>query len=697
MAIRFNTFCYVALLALLCGPSLHAAQYTIGSEADLPGHFGTELDLARSLIDSGAVEHKPDQLERALNLLEPILLAWHGSAEAWYQAGRARYYLAVLGAATRTHQRRLLGMSYAQRAIAALREALRRDPECAEAAALLADGRLRTLAGITDADDISTIRQATPLTSQNPDALIARARLELAQGEADSAIMAARRVIAVGGDSGLGLLTLARAQLLAGRLAMGETTWFRGLTAARSDSARHEYRQDIAWLASDAEMASFDSTPWGDRPAGAPKFWERRALADFSSVGERFAEQERPNRFALKEFALRLHKRDFNKATPYGSDQALVDDRGVIYIRHGPPTRIVRSGKETVQECPVRSWLYEDGPDRGMVVSFRPFFTLTRSPRVFCAYNDFKLVPGGVWAGANAAKLADFDSLYSRWLNEHRPLHRATLSRALVAESMNDLVLAATTDAYPLHFEHTLGAVVRGYGLAGPARLLFALGVLPANAAAITIAGRPALPLRLRVTALPADHGAPLAFDTTLVYDASRSLRPDQWIAGAVSFPVPPGEYEVRWVLTGADPTAGSTGLQLGIDVPAPIAGRPTVSALLLGTPNTELRWPTPAGPFPLSASNAYRVGDDMEVFLEAQDLPSGAPVMVRTRIEPADGAKGRSVTTQVTEHADGTSLAVRLSLHLSELEPGYFRLTVELGGASIRSVSRSQPFWVVE
>ena len=56
-----------------------------------------------------------------------------------------------------------------------------------------------------------------------------------------------------------------------------------------------------------------------------------------------------------------------------------------------------------------------------------------------------------------------------------------------------------------------------------------------------------------------------------------------------------------------------------------------------------------------------------------------------------------RSVTTQVTAHADGTSLAVRLSLHLSELEPGYDRQPPELGGRGILSVSRSQPFWIVE
>ena len=87
-------------------------------------------------------------------------------------------------------------------------------------------------------------------------------------------------------------------------------------------------------------------------------------------------------------------------------------------------------------------------------------------------------------------------------------------------------------------------------------------------------------------------------------------------------FPRLTGEYEIRWLLTGADRAAGSSGLQLGVDVPAPVGGRPTVSALLLGTPNTELRWPTPAGAFPLSASNAYRVGDDMEVLLEAEDLP---------------------------------------------------------------------------
>ncbi len=315
--------------------------------------------------------------------------------------------------------------------------------------------------------------------------------------------------------------------------------------------------------------------------------------------------------------------------------------------------------------------------------------------RLLCL-RRFQVGAGGL-GGDNLSMLADYDSVYARWLEEYRPLRRAALRRQVASASMDNITLAVTTNAYPLHFDHSLNAVLRAYGLAQPGRLLVAFGIPPQSLELISLGGRPALPLRLRITALSKGGGSPVTFDTTLLYDATRPVRPNQWVAGAVDFPVATGEYEIRWLLTGADPAAGSSGLQLGVDVPAPVGGRPTVCVFLLGTPNTELRWPTPAGAFPLSASNAYRVGDDMEVLLEAEDLPSGAPMTVRTRIEPADGAEGRSVTTQVTAHADGTSLAVRLSLHLSELQPGYYRLTVELGGRGILSVSRSQPFWIAE
>lgn len=696
---------YIRTFLVLAGLGLHPAaavsQQSVARSEDCaePQQVLDSADavkFAESLLDRGIPCRDVRVIEHALDLLGPVLLRPDTPAEAWYQAGRGRYALAALGSISKTREQRLIGMSYAERAALALREALKRDPNHTASATLLAGHRLRTLAHITSNNDATAIRRAAPAGSRDVDALLARAQLELSWDQPDSAVAAANRVLELGGDSGLALLSIARAQLMRGQLNSGEATWFQAMHMARTNAALREFRQDIGWVATDAELAAFDSLPPHNRAPWAQRFWARRASADFRSVGERLAEHERRVRFALTEYARPVGDRLFNKAMPYRSDQALVDDRGVVYIRHGPPARIIRGGYDGLQDCPVYSWVYEAGPDRGMVVNFRPFFTLMKSSNSICANTDFKLVPGGTWAGANAATLADYDSLYARWLDERRPLHRARLGRALVAEGMDDLSLAVVTDAFPVHFERSLGAVVRSYGLARPGRLLVAFGVPPDSVQRVSLRGRPALPLQLRLTALPDGGGAPVTFDTTLVYDASRSVRSDQWVAGAVVFPLPPGEYEIRWQLTGAAPEAGSQGLQVGLDVPEPRAGQPTVSALLLGTPSTELRWPTAAGQFPLSASNTYRTGSDVELLVEATDLPNDAVVNIRVRVEPAHGAKGKAVMARFTAPATGSSLAVRQSLNLSELRTGYYRLTVEIEAGG-KPVSRSQPLWVVK
>lgn len=649
---------------------------------------------AERLIELGEKCGDQSRLGLALDRLGSELYRRDASAEAWYLAARARSGLARLGAIAHSGPQLVVGMSYAQGALAAARQALRVDSAFAPAASLLADEANRRLAHESGDADAVLLRRATEI-SPGSQLLLAATRREIEWNHPDVAVALADRAVGAGADTALALLYRARALLMLGQVADGEDAWLAGVASARSDSSIAAYRRDFGWIATDGELMTYDSLsgpPTGDatkRRAWAAAFWDRRGAQDFLSPAIRLATHEERIRFAMQEFGLRADGRDYNRAMPFHSDQHLVDDRGIVYIRHGPPDRVIETGGNGINACPVYSWVYGHGADRGLIVHFRPFFTLLISPIRFCASGDFKLVPGGQWIDANAGQLARYDTLYAEWLSENRPVRRRELERNVVAADVDRILLAATTDAQPRRFADQLPSVVRSYGLSHPSRILIAFSADPTRLGRINRAG-PAIPFRLQVAALPR-AGRIVTLDTTILYDASRHLRPDQWLVGYVEVPLDAGQYEVRTLTTGADPGTGAFHLQPGVDVPPSGVGEPVVGALVLGTDSSELRWPTPVGEFPVSPLNLYRPGTDVELLLEVQELPANTAVTVEVTLAPLADPKGKAVKVRSTDQAVGSTLSLRRSLNLTGAKPGAYLLTVEIHLPDGRVAARRQ------
>lgn len=689
-------FLLAALLTaplLAQGPAGPAPDCASGVSTDAPGDA---LAAARALVAAGEACNDRGELSRALDRLGTELFRRNPPAEAWYLAGRARLALARMGAIAKAGPGQPIGMSYAQGAVAALREALHQDSSFAPAAALLASPELRRLARVDDDADAALLQRASVGTN-DPALLLALANRQIEWHQPDSALGLVARALHAGGDPSLALLTLGRALLLAGLLADGQAAWLDGLGAARSDSAVAAYRRDVSWLLTDPEAEGLDSAMALDSAARrrwGEAFWARRAAADFRSPAARLAEHEERIRFALSEFPLRQSKRDYNKAMPFHSNQDLVDDRGVIYIRHGPPTHILLSGRNAswdtgLQPCPVYSWLYDDGPDHGLVVHFRPFFSLLMSKRRFCSSSDFKIVPGDVWIDHNAALLAQYDSTYAKWLQESRPRERERLQRLVREKDVDRINLAVSTDADPHHFNRDLQAVTRAYGLADPGRILVAFALPPGGLGRIHARSGEAIPLRLQLVALPG-AGTPATLDTTFLYDASRPLLADQWLVGYVELRTPPGRYELRSLETGTDPDAGSFTLQPGVNVPHSFLSGPTVSALLLGSATSELHWPSASGPFPLSPLNSYPAGGTVEIYLEAHGLiPDGLVNLTLSLVPVAD--TGKAIRVSTTERATGTILVVRRSIRLDRTRPGRYDLSAAIRLSDGRTITREQ------
>ena len=127
------------------------------------------------------------------------------------------------------------------------------------------------------------------------------------------------------------------------------------------------------------------------------------------------------------------------------------------------PESFVR-GTETVQAV-VFSWLYENGPDRGTTRGeFCPYFTLMRSPIAFVPTPISSWCRGG--RGGTTSRCWQTTIRYTRagWRNIVRCAGRPP--RQVASASMDNITLAVTINAYPLHFDHSLNAVLRAYGLA---------------------------------------------------------------------------------------------------------------------------------------------------------------------------------------------------------------------------------------
>ncbi|MGH7525055.1 MAG: hypothetical protein ACREK8_12150 [Gemmatimonadales bacterium] len=291
----------------------------------------------------------------------------------------------------------------------ALIHALELDPGLAAAANALAMAPEPPEGAAAMAPSVAMLRQARALLSST--SLVATAAVEREAGSVDSAIAIERRTLRAGNvDSGIVALALARDLYRTGHPAEGREALLRG-AATRSDAGRQAYRSQLDWVASPSELAVWDTVPAVARPAWLAGFWSSRDAADGRAAGERLVEHYRRLEYAMAHFRIDasgtdrpttlafVHSNDYlgedqglDFAFRHGNlcpetasfvadsrrigadaperyfqpEQDLVDDRGAMWIRHGPPTRSRRSNSTEAAEV----WRY-DRPDGALVLQFR--------------------------------------------------------------------------------------------------------------------------------------------------------------------------------------------------------------------------------------------------------------------------------------------------------------------------------------
>src|SRR2546423_3864122 len=239
----------------------------------------------------------------------------------WYGIGLSELALGESSALAIENLRQRLGKDYLSKAAKAFARATVADPSFASAVVDLANTaltqRIRPRLDVA----LSAVRLAAASTAgRQPEVQLVRGRVEREAGENDSSLAAFNAYLAAQGDSGIGLLEIARTSYLGHRPTAGWSAYFNGIRVARSAAAIGLYRSDLSWIADSAELKTFDglATP-GDRAAWLDEFWTQRDVAAARDVGERLAEHYRRWFYARHNFRLVSRHRHYDITEVYRS------------------------------------------------------------------------------------------------------------------------------------------------------------------------------------------------------------------------------------------------------------------------------------------------------------------------------------------------------------------------------------------
>ncbi len=640
------------------------------------------LRLAELGADSGGRE-AIKRLRRVTERRPDWPLAWHalGLAEARHADSQQADRLALgsrvgLGALERATERHL--------------RALDADPAYAPAALALAALTL----GLRDTTRFSVARDAVRRAvaasrPAPPDLLLAWGRVERAAGDPDSSAAAFERYIAAGGNRALGLLERARTGLAAGE-EEAESLYYDGATWDDS-IALAGYRDDLAPVAADSQLALLDRLRGEDRASFLRRFWSDRDRYDMRPDGERIREHYRRLLHARRTFPLTVSRRFYGAADAYRSGSDELDDRGVIYVRHGDPAERLRPFVFGLM--PNESWHYRRA-EGDLVFHFSAGYDENGGGDLY----DYRLVESVLDLRGAADSHVDqlilsrrtLSPVYSRMLN----WGRLGAGRAYARErgmGQASIAIGTSTDSYELQFARPLTAFAD----------LIAVGFRPGGSLAhLVFATSEPGPTRVRLVALPTDDRPPVAIDTVVDLPGRRPLREGEYVVGRVEVGLDAGTWGWRVALSRSD----SVGVVLaGDSVRVASSAGLALSDLALGAPETGARWtPVPSDTVLFTPAHMFPAGGEVGLYYEAREAAAVAPyrheiAVYRMKGKPARPERRPVVSLAFEEPAGGSTLRSHRTLQLRRLEPGSYVVEVRVTGPAGASSSRQREFRLVE
>ena len=639
---------------------------------------------------------------------------------AWYGLGLAELALGEHASLAIENIRQMLGKDYLSKAARAFARATEADPSFSSAVVDLANTALvqRIRPRLEVALSAVRLAAASP-AGRFAEVQLVRGRVEREAGEADSALGAFRSYIIVGGDSGVGLLELARTYYFARRAPQGWAAYFAGARATTSAQALTLYRTDLSWIADSAELTAFDGL--GDGAARArwlEQFWTRRDVVEARDVGERLAEHYRRWFYARRNFRLVSRHRHYDITERYRSPQLEFDDRGVIYLRHGEPDRRARLADATLE--PNESWMYRRQQGGDLIFHF-----VARDDA-----SDYKLLESlvdvlGFSRAVHAANGSDpaVSALYES-RDDFGPLYQriARSQRAPGGELAQDRILGrrsiavgTTSDSYAQRFDQPLDVVtsefVVGAAASSAGQMLHVVFAIPADRLAPERGDDGVrYPLRFRVVVSDSADRVVARLDTLRVFGARQPLRNPSFLTGRLALPVPAGHYRYRLLVTSPDGGTGDLVTDsLRVETLDPAARTLAVSDVVVGRDGSGLVWVPAGDTVRLNPLNRFPEGSAAELYYEIYGLSAGAVYHTVVRLDKEGGRSvfsaigklfggGRSpVLLEFDAPADGPVTRVHRGIALRDVSKGNYRITVIITDpATGASATRTQRFQVV-
>lgn len=545
------------------------------------------------------------------------------------------------------------------------------------------------------------IGMASPLTWEG-ELLLERGRLERLAGSPDSAVVVFRRALQLGFRPAMAWLELARTYPLTesdreglgvGGVAASRAAYYAGASSDDGE-VRTLYRRDLEPIVDDALLTALDTLVGDGRVAWLRTFWGDRDARDLRPAGSRLAEHFRRWQVARQEFRLAPFRRRYNFGLEiFRSGERELDDRGVVYLRHGEPAkRIVwpsmRRANTTMaldQTYGSETWHYRR-PDGDLVLHF-----LAREDQ-----SDYRAVQ------------SVFDLDVAQDQLEFRAAEVPGLQRLLFAGPYTQLTLlqqerlrgrlsvavATQSDSWERQYETLLSGRVQWYaaGVADDGMPLVHL-VYAVDADALRSApGTGLVPVTLR-GGFFTPTGAAVATVDTVQYVRRPELGVRQ-MAFRAEVRVPPGDHRVR---VGVDLTrrVGAIFPTDSLRVPDVAGDSLELSALLVGQRGQGLPWAvTPLDTAWLDPIPVYGVADSVTMYVEAYGVRPGAEHTLRISITRQRGTIARLLgrgkeAVALTERTtlDGNKGRIRRTLALGGLEPGNYVLEVSVDASGSKSM----------
>ena len=633
----------------------------------------------------------------------------------WYGLGTAELAVGENPSIVVENIRQWLHKDYLTKAADAFARAAMADPSFAQATVDLATTALSQRVGPRLDVALAAVRQAAASPAgARPNLQLMRGRVEREAGDVDSAVAGFQAYLALGGDSGIGYLELARSAYKGARAADGARWYYTGARAARSDDARRAYRDDLSWVATPGELATYDGLATDERRvAWLERFWDRRDAADARDAGERLAEHYRRWFYVRQNFRLVTSHRHYDITDVYRTTQREFDDRGVIYLRHGEPDRRAFYAKPGIE--PNESWLYLRS--EGDLV----FHFVAREHA-----QDYKLVESLVdvfgFAGSVVATSGTFGAvseLYSS-RDQFGPLY-ARISHGTVAQGsalaeerrlgQRSIAVGTATDTYRQRFDASLDLVTRDFVVgdgSGAGQALHVIFAVPAS----RLTSRPApgggamYPLHFRLLVSDTSDRLVARVDTARLFRTREPLGGGAYLTGQLAVPVPPGDYRYRLLVNTPDSAGGD--VVLGDSVTAERLDGSTVAAsdLVLGRRGAGLVWTAGSDTVLLNPLGRFPQGSAAELYYEVYGMERGAAMHTIVRLEKEGGRSffgaikglfgGRRapVALEFDAPADGPITRVHRGLDLRDAPRGHYLLSLTVT-AGPRVITRTQRFQI--